>query len=79
VFASDVADGQDFFSSSPPHLCQSLVTNPPFNQLDRFLQRAGSLIDSPDSNLIAAALLLRWDALTARSATPSIGSSATEC
>jgi hypothetical protein len=66
VFASDIVDSQDFLISSPPHLCQSLVTNPPFNQLSRFLQRAVSLVDSPDNNLIAAVLLLRWDALTAR-------------
>jgi hypothetical protein len=70
VFASDIADGHDFFSSSPPHLCQSLVTNPPFNQLDRFLDRAVRLVDSPDNGLIAAVLLLRWDALTAMVRTP---------
>jgi hypothetical protein len=70
VFASDIAEGQDFFSLSPPPLCQSLVTNPPFNRLDQFLQRAVSLVDSPNNSLIAAVLLLRWDALTARVRSP---------
>jgi hypothetical protein len=70
VFASDITDGQDFLDSPPPHLCQSLITNPPFNQLDQFLNRAVLLVDSPDNSLIAAVLLLRWDALTARVRSP---------
>jgi hypothetical protein len=67
VFANDIVDGQDFLSTSPPppH-CQSLITNPPFNRLDEFLRRAVELVESPDNNLTAAVLLLRWDALTAR-------------
>jgi hypothetical protein len=70
VFAGDIGSGQNFFSASPPPFCQSLVTNPPFNQLDRFLTRAASLVGSPNNSLIAAVLLLRWDALTARFARP---------
>jgi hypothetical protein len=65
VVAGDLITGQDFFSSSPPVGCQCLVTNPPFNQLDQFLARTVSLINSPDNSLTAAALLLRWGALTA--------------
>jgi hypothetical protein len=65
VFPTDISTGQDFLTSSPPSVCQSLVTNPPFNRLDQFLQRAVSLVDSPDNSLIAAVLLLRWDALPA--------------
>jgi hypothetical protein len=70
VFAGDIGAGQDFLRASPPPFCQSLVTNPPFNQLDRFLARAVSLVDTQDNSLIAAVLLLRWDALTAMVRTP---------
>jgi hypothetical protein len=70
VVAGDLITGQDFFSSSPPAGCQSLVTNPPFNQLDRFLARALELVDSSDNSVTAAVLLLRWDALTAMVRTP---------
>ena len=70
VVAGDLATGHDFLSATPPLHCGSLITNPPFYQLDRFLDRAVSLLAASDNHLLAAVLLLRWDALTARVRVP---------
>lgn len=66
VIATDIRTGQDFLATAPPLGCGSLITNPPFNQLNSFLGRAVSLLAAPDNHLLVAVLLLRWDALTAQ-------------
>jgi hypothetical protein len=76
VIATDIATGQNFLHRQPPPECRSLATNPPFNQLNAFLARAVSLLDPPDNRLAAAVLLLRLDALAARTRAPLLAGAA---
>jgi hypothetical protein len=59
VVATDIADGTDFLTASPPHGVVALVTNGPFNKLDQFVVRALELLDT--DAVQAVTLLLRWD------------------
>jgi hypothetical protein len=69
VTASDVEphnesiERRDFLIEEPPEIGFIAATNPPFNQLNRFLARGLHLLDR--RGIAGLVLLMRWDALTA--------------
>ena len=69
VLASDIApcgeeiERRDFLRDEPPQTGIIAVSNPPFNQINRFLARILHLIDC--GALSGGVMLVRWDALTA--------------
>jgi hypothetical protein len=71
VFASDVeprGDGvgrRDFLRDEPPQAGLIACTNPPFNQLNRFIARGLQLVDC--GKIAGLVLLVRLDTLTAAS------------
>ena len=66
VVATDLhTTGHDFLTTPLPPGCCSLITNPPYEPLDKFLDRTLTLLAAPDNDLMAAVLLLRWDHLMA--------------
>jgi hypothetical protein len=71
VIASDIGprgDGierRDFLRNDPPRTGLIAITNPPFNEMDRFIARGLQLLDA--NRLAGLVLLVRWDALTAAS------------
>jgi hypothetical protein len=64
VVETDIAD-LDFLTEPPPcgHLA-AVCTNPPFNQLDGFIDRGLALLDGGVAESLVQ--LLRWDHLTAK-------------
>jgi hypothetical protein len=66
VIATDLyTTGHDFLATPPPPDCYSLITNPPHNLLNEFLNRTLELLEAPDNSLTMTTLLLRWDHLMA--------------
>lgn len=71
VIASDIeprGDGierRDFLRNDPPRAGLIAISNPPFNEIDRFIARGLQLLDA--NRIAGLVLLVRWDALTAAS------------
>jgi hypothetical protein len=53
----------DFLIEEPPRIGFIAATNPPFNQINRFLARGLHLLDQ--RQIAGLVLLVRWDAMTA--------------
>jgi hypothetical protein len=73
VFASDIWSC-DFLTDPPPGKFAAIVTNPPFNKLDAFTDRALEHLDAGVTQSVV--LLMRWDQLTAESRTRVLGRAA---
>ncbi len=69
VFASDIWS-RDFLTDPPPGKFAAIITNPPFNQLDVFIDRALEHLDGGMTQ--AVVLLMRWDHLTAERRTRAL-------
>ena len=69
VLASDIEphgegiECRDFLRDEPPQTGLVAVTNPPFNQINRFIARGLELLDR--GAIAGLVFLVRWDALTA--------------
>jgi hypothetical protein len=62
VVATDITDGQDFLTVTPPPSFHAIITNPPYQLATEFIERALSLV--PATGFVA--MLLRADFDSAR-------------
>lgn len=69
VLATDI-DTCDFLTDVPPTVVSAIVTNPPFNRIDPFINRALALLD--DGLTDAVVLLMRLDHLAAKRRTSAL-------
>jgi hypothetical protein len=71
AYADNPAARYDFLADAPPHgALASVISNPPFNQIDAFTRRGLELLDA--GTIASVVWLYRWDHLTAAGRTPAL-------
>jgi hypothetical protein len=65
VYASDVADGEDFFADNTAHGSDGIITNPPYTDVAVFIQHAIDVM-MPNNGFVAMLLAADFDSAKSR-------------